>query len=226
MLSVSRLALGRSAAGQIVGFKASLDNRSLLPFRKTVIQDDSEKLYDDVEGSPPEDLFPAVRVMMDEARILKRFLPVRTAGVNLITAEVLLLVEGRKGDFNDLFDLPVRMKQPGVSHKTGDRKDRPPEKDQFVRGEGAQKKDAGRGKADLFPGFAEGVCQEKRDESEGIRILRNCIFACIPAKNGKRSMGQQGSQNTIENRMKHPPRKAQVSRLGNTVGAFNQLKQE
>ena len=226
MFSVSRLALVRAASGQIVGFKASHDNRSVLPFRKTVVQDDSEKLYDDVECSPPEDLFPAVRAMMDQARILKRFLSVRIAGVNLITAEELLLVEGRKGDFNDLFDLPVRMKQPGVSHKTGDRKDRPPEKGQVVGGEGAQKKDAGRRKADLLPGFAEGACQEKRDESERIRIFRNGIFACIPAKNGERSMSQQRSQNAIENRMKHPPRKAKVSRLGNSGGAFNQQKQE
>ena len=97
MLSVSRLALGRAAAGQIVGFKASHDNRSILPFRKTVIQDDSEKLDDDVKCSPPEDLIPAVRVMMDQARILRRFLPVRIAGVNLITAEALLLVEGQRG---------------------------------------------------------------------------------------------------------------------------------
>jgi hypothetical protein len=142
-------------SGQVIGTQASDDDGSVPPIGKTVTHDDLEETDDDVEGCPPERLFRAVGILMDKAWVLKGSVPCRIGCIDPIAAEKILPVKRRKRDFHDLFHLTVWTRRFGIFHEARERKNRPPEEGQAVRGQRSEEADADRGEADLLPGFAQ-----------------------------------------------------------------------
>ena len=181
-----------------------------------------------MKSRPPEDLFPAIGITVNQAGVLNRLYDAVIARIGSgegVAAYRFFIVERSQRDFYNLFHFAVRVQGAWFFHKPCQWKDSAPEALQAVCGKRADETDTEGRKPDLLPGFPQGVGQEKGYDPSERRVAPGNIVASRSADDRIGAMEKKGLKKSVE-RVYHTAGTAQIAGLGYAGGAFDQLEHE